>query len=582
MPFRNPLALLGLLSIIPLIIIYLIRPRPREIPFSSTLFLREGEAERSAVLSRLISDPLFWVQLLVLCSLSVAAAGPYTTTSGIAGSHLVIVLDGSASMESSFSEALRLAGTYLDSYEKISIVLAENVPIAVLQEGSSSEARDALAHLGPKAVSADLSSAMTMASNLLGNAGGNILVVSDFVSWTGDDPEATRKLLEADGRTGIVFADSYRGGDNVAIVGGWDVPGTGYVNHTALIHNFGQARTLPITITGPGGSSSETASLASGQDFYISFTAYPGVNRVTLDLQDSVASDNTAFVYVPQLGMKRVLYLGEAKPALAALRSLPNVNVETSGDYSDFDLIVVARNASMDGKLNRYIDGGGRVIYIAYGKDESPEYLPVRVTGEAEGPANLWVRSTGFEEGIHFDEIGIFSYIEATARRNSVTMVEANGAPILAYWQLGQGTVIYDGLEKDSDFHLRPEYPVFWYQMVNWITGVPDIADSNHKTGEIIPLGAATAIETPSGTLTSSSLDLDEAGIYRYRGEALAANLYDSRESDLGRASGPEAGEFHGSSRETLVEKDLSDWPIALAVLAILLELAIMRWRRET
>jgi hypothetical protein len=30
------------------------------------------------------------------------------------------------------------------------------------------------------------------------------------------------------------------------------------------------------------------------------------------------------------------------------------------------------------------------------------------------------------------------------------------------------------------------------------------------------------------------------------------------------------------------VEKDLSNWIIALAALAVLLELAVMRWRRET
>jgi hypothetical protein len=31
-----------------------------------------------------------------------------------------------------------------------------------------------------------------------------------------------------------------------------------------------------------------------------------------------------------------------------------------------------------------------------------------------------------------------------------------------------------------------------------------------------------------------------------------------------------------------LVEKDISNWFTALAALAILMELAIMRWRRET
>ena len=580
MPFSNPLALLGLLSIIPLIIIYLIRPRPKEIRFSSTQFLREGEAKRTAVLSRLIFDPLFWVQLLALCSLSIAAAGPYTIGEGPATSHLVVVLDDSASMQASFSQAQKLIAPYLDSYHKISIILAENAPVAILSGGSPAEARDILRQLQPKAISTDLSSAMTLGSGLLGSEGGNILVVSDFISWTGDNPDVTRKLLQADGRVSIVFADSYQGGDNQALVEGWDVPGTGYVNHTALVHNYGSAKTSTITIHGPGGSSSRLASLPAGGDYYLSFTAYPGVNEISLDQKDAIDWDNHAYVYVPDLAKKRVLYLGEAGPALDALRSLPNVDVETSGEYSNFDLVVVARNASLDGKLNRYIDGG-RVIYIATDA-LSPEFLPVRVTGQIPGPASLWVRNVGFSQGVHFDEIGLFHFPDAVARKGSTTMVEANGVPILSYWRLGKGIVIYDGLEMNSDFYTRPEYPIFWYQMVNWITGVPDIVASNHKTGEMIPLGGQVSVDTPLGSVSTSSLLLDEVGIYSFQGTTLAANMYDPQESDLRRSTGVTPGEFEGGQRTTIVENDLSIWVIALAVLAILLELIIMRWRRET
>jgi hypothetical protein len=573
------MALLGLLSIIPLIIIYLIRPRPKEIRFSATQFLREGEVERSAVLSRLINDPLFWVQLLVLLSLSVAAAGPFITETGLASSHLVVVLDGSASMQAS-SRALPLIDPYLDKYQRISIVLAGAMPLTALSDGSPSEARAALQRQQPKAVSADLSSAMTLAGSLLAGEGGHMLVVSDFISWMGDDPDATRKILQADGRVSIVFADSYQGGDNLALVEAWDVPGPGYVNHTALVHNYGLARVVPITIRGPSGADSRTVQLASGGDNYLSFTAYPGVNEISLDQEDAVAWDNHAYVYVPDLAQKRVLYLGEEGPALAALRSLPNVKVETSGEFNSFDLIVVARNASLDGKLNRYIDGG-RVIFIA-SDQESPEYLPVRVTGEQAGPASLWVRSEGFAKGVHFDEIGLFRFPEAAPRRGSTTLVEANGQPILSYWRLGKGMVIYSGLEMDSDFYLRPEYPIFWYQMVNWITGVPDIIEANRKTGEIIHLGETTPVETPSTSLAASTLLLDEVGVYRFSGKAVAANMYDPQESSLQRKNGVDAGAFVGGSRETIVETDLSNWIIALAALAILLELAIMRRRRET
>ena len=580
MPFRNPVALLGLLSVIPLILIYLIRPHPKEIRFSATQFLAEGEAKRSAVLSRLISDPLFWIQLLVLCSLSLAAAGPYTTEEAQASSHLAVVLDSSASMQASSSRALQMIEPYLKGYQRVSIVQAGIIPQISLSEGSPNEARDALRLFQPKAVSSDLSSGMTLAAGLLAGEGGHMLVVSDFNSWTGDDPGATRKILEADGRLSIVFADARRAGENVGLIQAWNVPGPGYVNHTALLHNYGPARSVPITISGPGGTISRTVQMESGGDCFLSTTAYPGVNEISLDIDDAVSWDNHAYVYVPALGIKRVLYLGEDSPALAALRSLPNIEVATDGQPEGYDLVVASGNATDDGSLNRYLDGG-RVIYIASGGTDRPEYLPVLLGGTESGPASLWVRNEGFAEGLHFNEIGLFRYPKATSRRGSTTLVEANGQPILSYWRLGKGVVVYSGLELDSDFYLRPEYPIFWYKMVNWITDVPDIIQSNRKTGETIYLGEPAMIETPSTRYTASSLLLDQVGIYRYQGLTIAANMYDPRESSLQRSQAVEAGRFKEVSRETTVERDLSHWVIALAALAMLLELAVMRRRRE-
>jgi Aerotolerance regulator N-terminal len=583
MPFANPLALLGLLSIIPLIVVYLIRPRPREVLFSSTIFLTEEKAERSAVLSRLITDPLFWMQLLVLCSLSIAAAGPYITEIGIPTSHLVVVVDLSASMEGNFAESIGLADPYLDDYQRISIVTAENIPTLALSSGSSAEARDTLARLQPHAVSADLSSAMVMANELLGLEGGNILVISDFISWEGDDPASTRAQLESKGAVSVVFAYSNKGGDNVAIVNGWTILSGDYANQTVQVHNYGAARTVPIIVAGPGGRSTSDIFLDRDKDYFFSFKAFPGQNRISLDLNDAIASDNEAYVYIPEQGQRNILYLGNSGPSLAALQSLPNVQVARSGDYQDFDLVVVSSNASSDGKLNRYIDGGGRVVYIAQSKNESPDYLPVRITGLAKGPVNLWVRSPEFASDIHFDEIGIFSYPEATARRQSVTVVEANGAPILSYWRLGKGMVVYNGLENDSDFYFRPEYPLFWNDMVRWLSGIPDISAANRKTGEIIPLGGPTLVETPQGVIRTSSLLLDEVGIYKFQGQTIAASMYNPRESDLSGGASYPSGTFSSSeARESIVNKDLTPWIIALAALALILEMAIIRWRRES
>ncbi|MDD5769195.1 MAG: BatA domain-containing protein, partial [Methanothrix sp.] len=349
MPFSTPLALLGLLSAIPLIILYMIRPKPKDLPFPSTTFIREGEAKPTAAINRLMTDPLFWIQLLVIIFLVLAAAGPYTEARGIQGEHLVVVIDLSASMEASFSDAKEIVLRYSSGQERISIVLAESIPIVALREGNGEQARTTIESLSPRAVSADLSAGMTMGKSLLGAEGGQILVVSDFISWTGDDPQVTRRLIEGEG-TGVVFVDSGGEGENVGIVGGWIVDSGGVLNYTCLIRNYDGTKAVPITIEGPGGTSTTVRTIDAGGESYLTFDAFPGVNTVTLEVDDAISSDNTAYVYTPELRPRKVLYLGDDGPVLAALKSISTIAISRSGDYGGFDL-VVAENATSDGEL---------------------------------------------------------------------------------------------------------------------------------------------------------------------------------------------------------------------------------------
>ena len=162
-------------------------------------------------------------------------------------------------------------------------------------------------------------------------------------------------------------------------------------------------------------------------------------------------------------------------------------------------------------------------------------------------------------------------------------MVEANGVPVLSYWRLGKGTVVYDGLEKDSDFYMRPEYPIFWYQMVNWMTGVPEIAGLQPEDGRDDSSGGDSRRRDALGHPHHDNSAPGRGGIYTaFRGKTVAANMYDPMESDLSQGPAIRQESFRAASRETVVEKDLSSWLIALAALAIVLELAIMSWRRET
>ncbi len=582
MPFSSPLALLGLLSAIPLIILYMIRPKPKDLPFPSTAFIREGEAKPTASLNRLITDPLFWVQLLVIIFLVLAAAGPYTEARGTQGEHLVVVIDLSASMEASYSDAKEIFLRYASGEERVSIVLAESIPIVSLREGNGEQARTTIESLSPRAVSADLSAGMMMAKSLLGAEGGQILVISDFISWTGDDPEVTRRLIESEG-TGVVFVDSGGGGDNAGIVGGWIIDSGGVLNYSCLIRNYGRTRTVPITIEGPGGTSTNSRTIDSGGESYLTFDAFPGVNSVTLEVDDAISSDNRAYVYSPELRPRRVLYVGDDGPVLSALRSISTVDVSRTGDYGGFDLVVI-ENGTADGELNRYVYGGGKVVYIASNDSASPEYLPVRIAGVVNESAPLWTRNPVFAEDLHLDEVEVYSHLQASPRPGSVTIAEANAVPVVSYWRLGGGTVVYMGLSDErSDFYLRPEYPIFWYEMIGWLTNVPEASDSNRRTGEIVRLGETMVVDAAGERISTDVLLLDRVGIYRFAGRTIAANIYDPVESNLLGGRTLNLGSFTGGeTAEKVIKKDLSPWLVLIAAGLVVLELAILRRRRES
>jgi len=143
--------------------------------------------------------------------------------------------------------------------------------------------------------------------------------------------------------------------------------------------------------------------------------------------------------------------------------------------------------------------------------------------------------------------------------------------------------VIYLGLVPGlSDFHERPEYPIFWYKTVNWLTDVPDASEANMRTGEIIRLGETTTVETPEGIITTKNLLLDMVGVYKFQGQTVVANMYDPRESDLSDGESFTTGTFTTRTvSEKLIEKDLSPWLILMAAAMIALELVIIKRRGE-
>ena len=100
--FENSIGLLALLSLIPLIILYLIKPKPKEIQVPSLMFFIKlaGSNIKSSFLRNILRDWLFILQFLAILLLALTFAEPYIAyEKEVIGENLAIVVDVSASSQ---------------------------------------------------------------------------------------------------------------------------------------------------------------------------------------------------------------------------------------------------------------------------------------------------------------------------------------------------------------------------------------------------------------------------------------------------------------------------------------------------
>src|ERR1041385_7888499 len=123
MSFLAPVALgLGALSI-PIILLYMLRLRRRDVPVSSTMLWQQllRDREANTPWQRLRRNLLLFLQLLILATLVLALARPFVQVPTVPPGRLALLIDASASMNatdvapSRFEEAKRQALNVVDT-----------------------------------------------------------------------------------------------------------------------------------------------------------------------------------------------------------------------------------------------------------------------------------------------------------------------------------------------------------------------------------------------------------------------------------------------------------------------------------
>jgi hypothetical protein len=623
MPFDNTMALAALASVIPLIIIYLLRPKPVQLSIPSLMFLMQVEKQkkRFSSIRKLLKDPLFLIQLLVLILLSTAAAAPfYTSQEDLSDEHTVIIIDASASMQAGnrFDDATRLAEGYLS--KKNSVILAKSSPEIVIENTGSSQASDALENIEPSATIADISGAMSEGMRLLSQRGGTMVVVSDFASWEGEDPVSTKQLAQSYG-INTAFVDVSSAVGNVGIIDGWIDTEDGNYVYTCVVKNYNDfTERVDIEIENPAGSVKR--SLNVGPSDTAQFRVNPlssGVTSISIADEDNLPADNNAYVVIPTQSDTKTLFVSdEGKlPSKIALSTLASVDISTAEGIPSFTddyriMVIGLKNRSLASneveRLDSFLNNGGRVVFIASqmlaggnATDQFQSMLPV-IPGDVAETQNILgidlevVQSSSLTDDVKFNEIAMYKYLNATPRNDATVLVATEqGDPLLAHWSVGDGTLVYFGFNDElgepwNNFHNLPEYPVLWARLTAWLGGSGDISDYNLETGDVTSLAREMTVQTPTGTITTQKVLFEQVGTYNIGGRTVAVNLYSDRESDTTRQGSEVMERVSDQNRDSpdIVRQDsyeaknyLDNYLIILAILLAILEILIIRNRGE-
>ena len=535
----NNLGLYVFLSLLPFLIIYLRKPRPVEKVFPSLIFfMEEVKAQKSFFwLEKLIRNLLFFMQLLAIGLISLAAAEPYLVLPKTdTNANTVIIIDGSASMKTKidststrFDKALGEAKNHLEG--RVTIILAANTPSVELEHGTKGEALSVLYTLKPKDTSTNIEAGMTLAQTLLGKEKANIYVISDFITTDeNDQPLRAKRVLASQGNS-IAFIELGTKAKNVGII---DMKLTKATSKVSVKNYNKDKETVTVNqVQNKKIVAQKQVVVLSNSIETLEFPTLAGLSSFELAGKDDFEPDNKAFVSSPERLKIKVLLITntENSPIESALRASDEIDLEVreppivNPDKVEHDVIIVS---NIDKSLYVPADfvtlasyiSKGHAIVIA-GQENLKDLklgglLPVQLNQLGESSALQMKVINPYTKDVELGKVS--KYWKASAGNTTLVIAVAqDNSPVLAYAAKDKGKVFYYGLiDSQSEFPTSVSYPIFWINLMKNLAESEELADYNKKTED------------------TEYLKYGDAGIYEIANKKIALNLLNEKESNVG------------------------------------------------
>lgn len=591
----TPIGLLALLLLIPFLILYLIRPKPKSAELPSLMFFmkHKGRSVLKSFLRYILKDILFFIQLLILLLIIASIAGPFTEYEhDIASDNTILVLDLSASMhtkENNGQSRLDIAKDHIRKLAggKNTLILAKNTQYLALENENSERTITYINTLSASHTPTKLGEAILLGSEMLKGSEGKIFVISDFISTNGLNPSTAKALVESKGQKIEFINVGSNDRDNIGII---DLIVKDQFT-TVFIKNYNEREeTVNIEINGER----DNLILAgkSTQDY--TFQTIPGQSIIKLDVNDDFSIDNTAYVSTP-VNLKKKVHLitsDKSKFLETALLSSPIVDLTVSIlpviSKEEFDVIIIHNvnpEQILPGTFKEVLEqtkNGAAILVHAQGNSLDIDYgelIPLELISK-NGAVPIQINQiTQFTKNVEF---GIPSaHFETKTGKNVFTVVSALNSSILSYKNYEKGMLVYYGIiEEESEFKLSPYYPIFWNELIKFLTNHASLSTSHKKTGEIYIIDGE--IKKPNGDEKTGIMTLEETGFYTGK-TVVAVNLVNAEESNVNLESEEAKKILKLDIEETTEIRKyyLEKFLIFLVMLLLLIELWIIKRRGD-
>lgn len=598
----NPLGLFAFGALIILIILYLIKPRPKKRTIPSLLFLIRdlGKSKKESFFKQFLRDFLFIFHLLLILLLATASTSPfYLSDESVINENTVLILDTSASSKTIQGGRERIdiikqeAQKYLDG--DISIIVLSNEPIIVLHEGDAGEAAATINKVEATDGLSRIGDAILAANNVLQDKKGKIVVISDFINTFGVDPFVAKKSLESEKRY-VQFVDIKNKAQNIGIVDLQFNEKDGLVS----IKNFKDKQDdVKVTINGQDFN----REIGPGVTDRIVFGFVQGKNTIEIKNRDDFPVDDKAEFIVPEARTKRILLItNEINSNIATLLNAyketwnENVEIEIAEPPKlpliNHDLIIVSEieNGKVPGsvftQIRELVKKGSSVIIMAQQNSNSINYgdvIPVDIQ-ILQGASQVSIVNSFSRVTRDVTFTKVENHFSANIINGLVIAESASQQPLLVVSDHGQGKVFYYGiLDKQSGFKDTISYPIFWQQLLDYMLDTENVKDNNYKIGDVLEFSEKIDIKTPTREIKESRLSLSEVGVYELEGgRKVGVNLLNEVESAVdAETSDLNRGTYDVTRSDQRVKKRLINLIIYITIALLFLELLYVKIRGD-